>query len=227
MRLNRIRLRHVHPGKRPFWTGGRELLTTKEGYRLLNTLEDEELSTWAFSCLRQLAENFRQQKRELLAQAKVIFDEMERALFAEVEGNLDRRCLHCGSRDRLQLDHVFPRGLNGRDCFSNYQRLCIKCNNRKGQRWRDDRPQPYQAQLRARYALLEALHREHSRKIEVVIILARALDWQGAGRKDLASWPALWPKVLEGGMIVDYEPSALDFYLKGLASRRLITMTFS
>jgi len=42
------------------------------------------------------------------------------------------RCRHCGTGERLTLDHIIPRVLNGPDTFDNLQTLCQPCNSRKG-----------------------------------------------------------------------------------------------
>lgn len=44
----------------------------------------------------------------------------------------DFRCLLCGSRRRLTIDHIVPRYQGGGDGMCNWQTLCRKCNSRKG-----------------------------------------------------------------------------------------------
>lgn len=44
------------------------------------------------------------------------------------------RCVQCGSRNRLTLDHIHPWSLNGRDDPDNLQTMCQPCNSRKGAR---------------------------------------------------------------------------------------------
>lgn len=44
------------------------------------------------------------------------------------------RCVFCGSRKRLTLDHVYPWSLGGPDTEDNLQTLCRSCNSRKGAR---------------------------------------------------------------------------------------------
>jgi len=50
-------------------------------------------------------------------------------------------CRHCGSRDDLQLDHVFPWSLGGTSSLWNLVTLCGRCNRAKSNywRWRDGR----------------------------------------------------------------------------------------
>lgn len=43
-------------------------------------------------------------------------------------------CLHCGARDGLQLDHVYPYSLGGETTLDNLQTLCGPCNRAKGMR---------------------------------------------------------------------------------------------
>lgn len=47
-------------------------------------------------------------------------------------------CRHCGSRPGyagLEVDHIIPVALGGRDHFENLQTLCGPCNRRKGARF--------------------------------------------------------------------------------------------
>lgn len=42
------------------------------------------------------------------------------------------RCVYCGSRDKLTVDHVVPRAQGGRTVWNNLVTACYKCNSRKG-----------------------------------------------------------------------------------------------
>ncbi|MEO0895554.1 MAG: HNH endonuclease [Bacteroidota bacterium] len=42
------------------------------------------------------------------------------------------RCVYCGSRERLTLDHVIPRAKGGRTTWNNLVTACYKCNSKKG-----------------------------------------------------------------------------------------------
>lgn len=42
------------------------------------------------------------------------------------------RCVYCGSRDALTIDHVVPRSMGGRDAWDNLVTACQRCNARKG-----------------------------------------------------------------------------------------------
>jgi 5-methylcytosine-specific restriction endonuclease McrA len=50
------------------------------------------------------------------------------------------RCLACGQRCRLTMDHVVPLARGGRHETANIQGLCLVCNARKGTRIIDYRP---------------------------------------------------------------------------------------
>lgn len=50
------------------------------------------------------------------------------------------RCLRCGCRGPLTLDHVIPVSKGGRNDTSNFQPLCFSCNVTKGTRTDDYRP---------------------------------------------------------------------------------------
>ena len=42
------------------------------------------------------------------------------------------KCVYCGSKDNLTLDHVLPKSLGGRDTWDNLVTACQKCNSKKG-----------------------------------------------------------------------------------------------
>lgn len=44
------------------------------------------------------------------------------------------RCVKCGSRERLQIDHEFPVARGGNDNIENLRTLCQPCNGSKGAR---------------------------------------------------------------------------------------------
>lgn len=41
------------------------------------------------------------------------------------------RCRICGGTDRLQIDHIISVYRGGKNEYSNFQTLCIHCNNKK------------------------------------------------------------------------------------------------
>lgn len=43
-------------------------------------------------------------------------------------------CLHCGTTERLTLDHIYPYVFGGEDTYENLQTLCAPCNSSKGAR---------------------------------------------------------------------------------------------
>ncbi len=52
------------------------------------------------------------------------------------------RCQYCGSREKLTIDHVFPRSRGGRDTWENLVTACIPCNSRKGDRTPEEANMP-------------------------------------------------------------------------------------
>ena len=42
------------------------------------------------------------------------------------------RCVSCGTKDRLEFDHVIPVVMGGANTARNLQLLCAECNRRKG-----------------------------------------------------------------------------------------------
>jgi hypothetical protein len=44
------------------------------------------------------------------------------------------KCLYCGAKDNLTLDHVIPRSKGGPNSWTNLATCCMKCNVSKGDR---------------------------------------------------------------------------------------------
>jgi hypothetical protein len=42
------------------------------------------------------------------------------------------RCAHCGSREKLEFDHIVPLSMRGSDTARNIELLCESCNRQKG-----------------------------------------------------------------------------------------------
>lgn len=42
------------------------------------------------------------------------------------------KCLYCGSRKDLTLDHVYPKARGGKTTWSNLATACKRCNSKKG-----------------------------------------------------------------------------------------------
>lgn len=46
-----------------------------------------------------------------------------------IHGN---KCLCCGATEHIQIDHIIPVSMGGKNAISNYQPLCKTCNLKKG-----------------------------------------------------------------------------------------------
>ncbi len=57
-----------------------------------------------------------------------VSNKMRFAIFKR-DGN---RCVKCGSRYNLEIDHIIPIAKGGKSTYTNLQTLCHKCNVRKG-----------------------------------------------------------------------------------------------
>ena len=44
----------------------------------------------------------------------------------------DFKCVYCGTKKNLNIDHVFPQSKGGKNTFENTVTSCVDCNNRKG-----------------------------------------------------------------------------------------------
>lgn len=61
----------------------------------------------------------------------------KRNLRKEVLRRDGHKCLLCGSREDLTLDHIVPKSKGGKLIYNNLQTLCKQCNASKGQRKSD------------------------------------------------------------------------------------------
>ncbi len=57
-----------------------------------------------------------------------------------------RRCLKCGTKINLTVDHIVPKALGGTWAWGNLQTLCKKCNRTKAARIAiyTDRPEAFE-----------------------------------------------------------------------------------
>lgn len=53
----------------------------------------------------------------------------------------DKKCLACGSKRRIEMDHVIPLSQGGMNLITNIQPLCKKCNRSKHTKIADYRSQ--------------------------------------------------------------------------------------
>ncbi len=44
------------------------------------------------------------------------------------------KCVYCGTKKNLNIDHVFPQSRGGKNTFENTVTSCVDCNNKKGDR---------------------------------------------------------------------------------------------
>ena len=58
------------------------------------------------------------------------------AVWLQCEG----KCVHCGSTDDLEMDHVVPLNAGGEHDATNIQVLCHTCNSSKGDRLEESIP---------------------------------------------------------------------------------------
>jgi len=96
----------------------------------------------------------------LLGQRKALGPEKRAWLKAVVFTRDGYRCMYCGSRKDLQLDHIKPVIYGQEDTPENMVTACARCNLSKGCRtpeeWIADRPRYLPARLRGGYCELEA-----------------------------------------------------------------------
>ena len=57
---------------------------------------------------------------------------MKKAVKDKIFRRDNNRCLECGSKENLTIDHVIPKSKGGTDRSNNLITLCERCNKRKG-----------------------------------------------------------------------------------------------
>lgn len=53
------------------------------------------------------------------------------------------KCVYCGSREKLEVDHIIPLHCGGEHSEFNFQILCRTCNRKKGRGDREEAIQQY------------------------------------------------------------------------------------
>jgi 5-methylcytosine-specific restriction endonuclease McrA len=102
-----------------------EKARVRERQEIANKLKERERR-------RQLEKEVRQElidKGEIMQAAgrSPIPREIVDAVYARDGG----RCVYCGSKEKLQIDHIIPFSKGGADTLENFQILCQKCNLEK------------------------------------------------------------------------------------------------
>lgn len=69
---------------------------------------------------------------ELLIEIRDKDRKVDKATRARVFQRAGNKCTHCGTTQRLTLDHIKPVALGGNGHESNLQVLCHSCNSKKG-----------------------------------------------------------------------------------------------
>ena len=126
----------------------------KEQKRIYFQKNKERLTLNNKSYVQQHLENMREYCRKWKRNNKEKVNENTRNRRARIRGNggklsvsdwmsvLDKygkACLKCGSTERIEVDHVIPIALGGRNEKENVQPLCRTCNARKNDKIEDYR----------------------------------------------------------------------------------------
>jgi 5-methylcytosine-specific restriction endonuclease McrA len=82
---------------------------------------DREYEQWRASQKRQREEEKSSRSRRIQQRVK-----------EEVWRRDEGKCVKCGSRERLEYDHIIPFSKGGSNTARNIELLCEKCNRRKG-----------------------------------------------------------------------------------------------
>ena len=115
--------------RKRWWIFQGEFYLEDEGYN------EEEMKIVLLDRLRQ-KERKLQNARARLSKGDVESSAVRQSIPDEVKIFVWRRdggrCVKCGSRDKLEFDHLIPLALNGGNTARNLQLLCENCNRSKG-----------------------------------------------------------------------------------------------
>ena len=75
---------------------------------------------------------YRQYEISKKTKIKVIRKTITEALRNKVLKKYNYRCVFCGNKNNLQMDHIIPFSKGGKTEFRNLQPLCRECNLKKG-----------------------------------------------------------------------------------------------
>lgn len=85
-------------------------------------------SAWAKQNPELVKSRTHQRRSKLREQAFKITRKELQKLYAQP-------CFACGSRERIEIDHIIPLSKNGRHSIGNLQALCRSCNASKGNKF--------------------------------------------------------------------------------------------
>lgn len=101
-----------------------------ENYPLLHWEKPRKFDL-CFGCLSKLyfqyVAEIEKKNEELVIIRKTISEEVRNKIF-----NRDgQKCVYCGAKEDLQIDHKIPFSKGGTTIFDNLQTLCKNCNKKK------------------------------------------------------------------------------------------------
>jgi hypothetical protein len=73
--------------------------------------------------------------KSCLSDSKKHRSSLSKKLFNKLLIQYNFKCLFCGSKKSLSIDHIQPVSKGGSNEYSNLQILCKSCNSRKGNKW--------------------------------------------------------------------------------------------
>lgn len=70
--------------------------------------------------------------RKMYAKRKKAIGSFSLEEWNELKKKCNYKCLRCGKKKKLTVDHIYPLSKGGTNYISNIQPLCLKCNAQKG-----------------------------------------------------------------------------------------------
>lgn len=109
-------------------------------HQVHNDALHEETRDQCHECQRAIAEYGPMPTRRMMLRA---YEDMKRPAFKQTVPAALRRtvyerdnytCRHCGTKENLSIDHIYPEVWGGATTLDNLQTLCRPCNARKSDR---------------------------------------------------------------------------------------------
>ena len=128
--VNRIKefLDELYDGyTRATWT---ENITRKSKQSIENRLYELDIHRRKFTQIEIKKKHLKEEKKEDAPKNR-----KRRGLTQQTKDKVWNRdggkCVECGSREKLEFDHIIPHSKGGSDTYRNIQLLCEKCNRTK------------------------------------------------------------------------------------------------
>jgi len=98
----------------------------KERTRVWKKNNREKINKWLSKPINRIKDNLRKYKR------RGAIGKIEYSDWVDLCNKYENKCLCCGAKEKMTIDHVIPLILGGTNSIENVQPLCLSCNSKKG-----------------------------------------------------------------------------------------------